>query len=83
MANVEHIMDSIIFDVITWTSPIKEINDYLKTHNSIQVAKTFVDEKGAIKQGIFTFEKYNKEILWTLTIDEDQVENTNCLIIKE
>lgn len=64
-------------DITTWTSPIKEINDYLKTHDSFEVAKDFVDEKGRLRQGKFMFTNPNKnfgstgnEVLWTLTIDD-------------
>ncbi len=76
-------MDCMI-DTTTWTSPHKVINEFLKTHDSFSIVKDVMDTDGKIKKGIFTFEKNNKELMWTLTVVKDfNLHNTVSIEIGE
>jgi hypothetical protein len=77
-------MMSYLIDATTWTSSDKVINDFLKTHDSFSIVKDVMDTDGKIKKGVFTFEKNNKELMWTLTVVEDfNLHNTVSIEIGE
>ena len=73
-------MDYII-NIDTWTSPNKEINEYLKTHDSFSIVKNLM-YNGSLNKGIFTFKKNNKEVMWTLTVEDESYDPRNSAVIE-